>query len=635
MRNNFILVKSNKHFKSTVKMQNTRVKNLFSTILGVGVVAGGMVLSSCEDEFTEQDAIKAQQESLAALKEQDAKNAMDAEAMTDSLNRIGARVDYTVTVVAANEANTGNARTNGVATLDGVDVTVTQGGNKMTVATEGGIAVFEGLKTGSAVVTVGATGAGYSSVTYSTLLGGDNSEYRNQAYSVGTMIPVFPVTEAAGATIVKGKAYAEFDATNDMAENATDAIVQATISVKDALTPYSAANGNYGGIKNATYEGFKQTATVDENGDYTLIVPTGNGDSGSGIVADIEFLPFEHDQTYVKLNEDGSLETVTEKVIFGNGDVTNHINENLPSIYMEIEAPTGVAEGFEVKAELNEQTVFESDIEVTAGGTGYTDGDTFELSVEGEDTPTTFQVSVNGEGQITGTYSYVSTGAKHTKKPTVKAKTASGTGASFAIEFQDNYSVVISNPGSGYWVQPLVTMVGMYEETQFSSTILNGGTEEINGTSIGETGDVIGFDIDSDVEPTFTVINPVAKKAIIDPRNIEISEEGTIENMSPFFFGPLDHSYDFEGGAGYMSSPKVTFKNAKGEEVNAKAIAVIMDGEIVEIQVTNPGSGIRATANDTDHEELEDMEFAQTASPTLKPGSTTNVMNHNYGGGSK
>ena len=72
-------------------MQNTRVRNLFSTILGAGVVAGGLVLSSCEDEFTEQDAIRAQQETLAALEDQDAKNAAAAQAMTDSLDRVGAK----------------------------------------------------------------------------------------------------------------------------------------------------------------------------------------------------------------------------------------------------------------------------------------------------------------------------------------------------------------------------------------------------------------------------------------------------------------------------------------------------------------------------------------------------------------
>ena len=61
----------------------------------------------------------------------------------------------------------------------------------------------------------------------------------NQAYSVGTLVPVFPVTKAAGATIVKGKAYAELDATNDMIEKAEGAMVQATISVNNALSPYT------------------------------------------------------------------------------------------------------------------------------------------------------------------------------------------------------------------------------------------------------------------------------------------------------------------------------------------------------------------------------------------------------------
>ena len=630
-------------------MQNTRVKNLFSTVLGVGVVAGGLVLSSCEDEFTEQDAIKAQQESLAALKEQDAKNAMEAEAMYDSLNRVSAKIDYSVTVVAANKANTGNAssRVSGVAALDGITVTVKQGGESMTATTEGGIATFSGLKSGKAVVTVGAAEMGYTSVTYTTLLG-TTSDYDKEEYNVGTLIPVLPMTKETGASVVTGKAFAEFDATNDAPEAAAGATVQAVISVKSVLDKYNIASSGIGSVENATYEGFVQTATVQEDGSYELIVPTLYGDNKSGIAASIEFLPFEHDQTYVKMNEDGSLETVTEKVIFGKGSDTDRIDSELPSVYLEIEAPAGEAKDFGVKAELSKQFINIDDIMPNAGGSGYTTGNEFELSADKDGNIATFTVTADTDGKITGIETYTPNGAEYTEKPTITAKTVDGTGVSFNIDFTNKYNVLIDNVGSGYWTAPMVNMVYTDKQglTQQIAVVNEGGWTVKDGT-VGEKNEEIVWyagslmdEIESTTIPTFTVINPTAKQAMVDPRLVNVNDEGKITSISASKdiydnFGNYSETISLENGAGYLTSPKVTFKVVGGEEATATGVAIVDGSEIESIKVTNPGSGISEVANDIDHEVLEDMYFQQTASPTLKPGSTTNVMNFNYGGGAK
>ncbi|MGD1890366.1 MAG: hypothetical protein ACFB15_07195 [Cyclobacteriaceae bacterium] len=51
-------------------------KNWFTTLLGAGVVVSGLALTSCEDEFTEADAIAAQDSTLTALKRLENDNAV-------------------------------------------------------------------------------------------------------------------------------------------------------------------------------------------------------------------------------------------------------------------------------------------------------------------------------------------------------------------------------------------------------------------------------------------------------------------------------------------------------------------------------------------------------------------------------
>ena len=595
-------------------MQNTRVRNLFSTILGAGVVAGGLVLSSCEDEFTEQDAIKAQQETLMAL-----------EAQNDSLNRVGAKINYTVTVIAAGQGSTTNGRTKAANLAEGASVTVVQAGKTHPgTAGKGGVATFTGLMRGQAVVTVEA--ADHTTVTYTTTLGSNGSQENN----VGTLIPVFPLTVEAGASKVSGKVWVELDATNDEPEEAEGAIIQATINAETAIKNYLTSSKNsygdviYGAIQTATYDNFVRVDTVKEDGTYEIIIPNGNGIGvdGKGLSPTIQLLPFVRKQKYVEL-QDGKAVTVEKDVQFGEGITTDHIDP-VPSVYAEIEAPTGKAEGFAVKAEL----VAQEDIDVgqISDGTGYKQGDVFELSADKDGKKGTITInSVDAnDGNVIG-YTYESNGAMYTEKPTVAAKTVTGTGVTFEVSnFKTMYNVVIDNPGTGYWVRPEVNMVytnnmtGNTDVIKIFDGIFAGAIED---GQVGEKGEIIYENLSSTTVPTFgPVLNNKAKQATV--KSISIDADGSITGVS----------FE-EKGEGYLTSPKVMFKDASGNEVSATGVAVL-DGisRIGSIEITNPGSGFAQNINKDEHEMLTDVS-AESVSPELKPGTTNVGVNFYLGAG--
>ncbi|MFP4340083.1 MAG: hypothetical protein ACLFQO_06555, partial [Cyclobacteriaceae bacterium] len=97
------------------------MRNLFSKVLGISMMATAM-LTSCEDEFTEEQALERQQEILEALNtadnanalalaQLDAQNAIDIAELSaeqemafamyqDSLERLGPVINYSVSVIA-------------------------------------------------------------------------------------------------------------------------------------------------------------------------------------------------------------------------------------------------------------------------------------------------------------------------------------------------------------------------------------------------------------------------------------------------------------------------------------------------------------------------------------------------------
>ena len=605
-------------------MQNTRVRNLFSTILGVGAVAGGLVLSSCEDEFTEKDAIQAQQETLTALNRQE-----------DSLGRIGAKINYTVTVVAGGSANT-NARTTGEAFAQGAKVTVIQGGSMFSDTTNvGGAATFADLRIGEAVVTVEA--ADHTTVTYTTSLGG--STYNYQENNVETTIPIFPTTVAGGASEVSGIAWAELNTLNDMPEYATGATVRATISVAQALESYGIEfSTGVGEIKSATYSDFVKTATVGEDGRYTLVIPNGNADGGTGIPHQIEFLPFVAEQTYAEQQGD-SLVMVTKEIVFGDGTDT-HIDENLPGVYAVIGEPVNNARGFELMTEIIRSPLSKiaqpglgrfSSIKIDDRGAGYAVGDRFNFSDDETENASYITVdAVDGNGTIVE-WSLVTNGATYSAKPSLSQDdNASGSGASFVLDYVPAYGIKVLNSGSGYLEAPKVVVS---KQRRMNGTLMQEAeninikdkTNVIDGQIKANTVDDILYVVGSVSKPTFTIIAPVVEKPVV--KLVNVSDKGTIIGVTLESNG---------NGSGYTSQPTVTFKTiGEGMGSGATAIAELgTEGQISHILMVNPGADYTNKVNGTFGAEATPS-LASSGPKKLKPGTVKVNHNFNYGGGSE
>lgn len=623
-----------------------KMKNWFPTLLGVGVIAGSLSLSSCEDEFTEADAIAKQDSTLTALKKLENENAIALDELNhdqemafrqyqDSLERIGPVVNYTVTVIAGGSANT-NARTQGQNFAEGATITLVQGGVSRTETTgAGGVATFGDLRIGEAVVTVEATD--HTTVTYTTSLGTANWEHQED--NVETTIPVFPLTVEAGASEVNGIAWAELDLTNDEPEFAEGAVVRATISVAGALDAYDIPFGssNKGEIRTASYSDFVRTATVGADGRYSLIIPNGNADNGEGIDAKVEFLPFEAEQTYLAWQGD-SLAVVKKQVIFDpNAADDGHIDGNLPSVWVEVGAPTGTASGLEFAVTPLRDDLKNSDVELENKGADYVVGDKFNFSKDADDNAAYLEVtSVDANGGITG-YTIIDNGASYDAAPSLEQDAAaSGTGASFMSTYTGDYEVSIANGGSGYWDIPEVLLTeGWYENgvlTEYASDIdLSGDTELAAGTIRDNDDDNVVYTIyNTAIAPKLEIIPLVARQAVVDLGEIKITDQNRIEGDDDQYIIDFDQA-DSDQGAGYLTPATVTFKSVNGMGSGATGVAYVTGGVISQITITNPGAGYLDQVNSFDSPAAATA--SKSATKSFKPASSNPNYNFDFGTG--
>ncbi len=623
-------------------------KNWFTTLLGAGVVVSGLALTSCEDEFTEADAIAAQDSTLTALKRLENENAVALDELDheqqmafamyqDSLERLGPVVNYTVTVVAGGSSNT-NARTEGENFAEGATVTLVQGGVSRTATTSaGGVATFGDLRIGEAVVTVEAED--HTTVTYTTSLG--DPSFDMQQDNVETMIPIFPLTVEKGASEVSGIAWAELDLTNNEPEFAEGAVVRGSISVAGALGSYGVSFGSSskGEIRTASYTDFVVTDTVGADGRYSLVIPNGNADGGDGISADIEFLPYEAQQTYLAWQGD-SLAVVTKAVIFestGTSNDDDHLDYDLPSVWVEIGAPTGSASGFAVSPRAVAKDLNGGDVELDNRGTGYTVGDRFNFSADTAGNQAYIEVTAvdADNGAITG-WTLVDDGAvDYTSTPTLtQDDAATGSGATYLMTTEFSYEFEVTNQGSGYWEEPDIIVTysyydngvliqDAYDDDMYSIDLLNGKLRPNNV-------DGIVYDVTSASVPTITLRPLEARQAYFDLDDFFVNDQGQI-------IGEDDDEYlyfssgDADEGSGYLTAPTVTFKSVGDMGSGASGVAWVTGGEINYITITNPGSGYMREVNDFDYS--ISAPASQSASRTFKPSSTNANYNFNFGEG--
>ncbi len=668
------------------------MRKLFSRVLGLGLMAGA-VLTSCEDEFTEEQALEQQRQILEALNNADnandlavaqlnAENAIDiaelnaAQQMAfqmyqDSLERVGPVISYSVTVIAAGSVNAVGsapiARTSGEAFAPGATVTVSQGGvSRTATADANGIASFTDLRVGRAVVSVSAPD--HTTLTYTTTLG--ESDFELTEDNVETTVPLFPTTLEAGGTQVSGTVWAKLDATTNAAQPVEGALVRARLSVEDVLRDYSINVGSMskGGIVSASYSDFTIIDTTDANGMYSMVVPNGLDEDGSGIWDNgssvIEFLPFEGSQTLV-VEQGDTLAVVSKPVRFDNGG-GGHIDTNLPSVFAEVSAPMGDGpSGLELDATPHPTDLFESELKIVDGGSGYKENDIFVFSTgvdedyaASEDYAYALVADVDDEGAITDIF-IVDNGAKYITSPGVPSPATEeqadeilgatapvGTGASFELQFQVEYNVFITNGGMNYYFEPDVSATAQdYRDIGGGGNVLvTVGVEDIdrNETDIAGLEEVFDDNtniIDGEIvstsgngdtlviteplasEPMFTVLPVERRAAKILPEDIDV-DSGVITSIN----------FD-DDGAGYTTAPTVTFKTASGEGTGATVVVEIEDGQVEDWTITNPGSGYTDQVNSTASEGVFEAQSDENSDEGFKPGESVTNFNYYYGGG--
>jgi len=354
---------------------------LLTTILVVAFA------TSCRDEFTEQDAIKAA-EDAAAAEQQAAKDAAAADQLAnedalkleaelnadeiklrDSLRRLGGLIHYTVAVVDAGNAvfNNGGNRTKGTEAVSGAVVTVAQNGviASMTTGADG-LAVFNDMRIGNVAVHVEVSD--FTSVDYVADLtpkgnatssdseSGETTDLANITRNAATQIPVFPTT-GANTTTISGMVTYESDFTNSTPEYPTTNVLAVIVADDDFIDTYIApagqngdpyyGNEDYAGrVLRISYASAGVSGAVDAtDGSYSLTVPA----SAQGLDYEIGTSDVIADQTLLEETFAADMQYVTGpqtyRAIYGE-DVSASSIPSASGAWVSFTAPTGGVGGF-------------------------------------------------------------------------------------------------------------------------------------------------------------------------------------------------------------------------------------------------------------------------------------------------
>jgi hypothetical protein len=289
-------------------MKNAKFYSIISALLIAAVI-----FVSCKDDFTEEDALNAQQ-----------------------------TITYNVIVQNASSK----------AGLEGVTVSIIQKGETMEATTNAqGIAIFEDIKIGSSIpVTVSKDGFG----SVSTVTATSDVNYRQG--EVSSSFNLLSLTE--NIATVKGKVEIESDLTNTLRETVATGKVTATLE-----------QGNYNGVY--IYSGIVVEATVAADGTYELKLPT----FGTGVEYTITTNDLETDQKIAYNNKAGEsgfpltlpkVETI--KTVFSNGAYPAPI-PSVPAVYATVSGGS-IPATLEVDTNLDGEI---SNILIYGEGAGYTD----------------------------------------------------------------------------------------------------------------------------------------------------------------------------------------------------------------------------------------------------------------------
>lgn len=644
-------------------------------LLGIGMFFSMGILTSCEDEFTEDDALQRQEELLDKQNQQEQdlldkelENAVALEnltqeqrmaylAMQDSLERVGGIIVYAVRVMAGGNVNATNARTNAQAVAEGAEVTVVQNGVAIAqTADANGLVVFDDMRIGQVNVTVSA--ADHTTAFFTadiTPAEGDAKSIRNAS----TTVPLFPVTAEAGAGRLVGKVEAETNLINDASEIAAGAQVTASIDLSDnTFQDNFLLNDGAGRITSISYQNATVTGTVGDDGSYELVVPAGIGNGNEGLPLEVTFGNFSAQQVLIQNNERDTVD-----VQFIPGATASTIPAD-PGVFVSIPTPSEPGSGVDISVTPIATSLFAGtnfDVEVLSGGAGYRGGadGTVRLAIAGADS--TFAIFNVEDGRITDFDGVAKTdgiadvdevftaapelGALVDFDATTEDTQAPTTAAQFRVKFQNNYDLELANGGENFTFIPSVRVKYSYYN---SMNISSGGGNQADFSIITEY-DVVDLETINGlslVDGTHFLVNDArlpdasglsGRTYMTSFEIVEVIPQARqMADLVPSInsAGELTAISVIDGGSGYTPGQRIDLTLATPNGMGSGAVAYIAEGdvdangEIQAVTLTSGGSGYNTTAN------LAGQDNADSKSRSINVTTGESIrVNFDYGTG--
>ncbi|WMN07313.1 hypothetical protein QYS48_28465 [Marivirga arenosa] len=319
-----------------------KINNLLKMCLGM--LAMTVIISSCADEFTEEDLLQAQydlqqQQQNAANSRQDSIDNANKQANLDALNNAGELVSLQLTIVDLDGTPVQGAE---------VSLRAAAGGDadeQADTSAVNGTVYFDRVAIGGNTINI--SGAG---ITPATLQADFGSIQQGVHYQIidGQIIPT-PVTESAIITVissnaatatVSGTVNIETDVTNTTPEVPQDLVIRANFN--NSLNRNSSFSLSYFFTNSGNEFNLGETTVDNNTGDYTLTVPANVNFTMT--VPDLTL-----DQTIAIDRENGVLldrpEYRTVEANFGPNSSSDNIRSINGAIVM-VDEPNGGGDGF-------------------------------------------------------------------------------------------------------------------------------------------------------------------------------------------------------------------------------------------------------------------------------------------------
>ncbi len=632
-----------------------------------GVLVALLFVFSCsKDEFTEEDAAKAEKDLIS---HQDS-----IDRVRDSLNHVGGIIQYSVSVIPVN-GGAGYVFKSGksIEGLSGVAVTVAQHGVLLTDTTDqSGIAVFNDLRVGTVNVSVQVPD--YTNANFIAQITPENDPGVNVYYDVlrhaATMVPVFSLN--VGTSNISGRITYETNLINTQPEIADEVTIIAMVDVDNATFRENYFEDiwdnnfsqYYAEIVQIAYTDLVVSTITNAAGEYSFDIPS----AADGLPIKLEISDIVKDQQLLMntVNNQAVNGVQTIRTIFSSDLTLANAStiDNVDPAYVVFGAPTGTLTQQPIEKAQAVAVIGESGIAsiiITDQGSGYTQPPIISITGDGEGAEA---IAFLSSGKVTNVQ--ITNPGKGYTFANISAVDKIGVNASATPVI--TYSVTsfnVTDDGEGYQSTPEISVVSTEGTGAIGEAIMSGYVTAINVTNQGTNyvcppNVIINGSIGTNATATavMTAYNPIhsivlsdifiennlyetAPEILIEASNngsgataiAQLSNAGSLVdiNLNNAGLGYLqapavlvvggggtgavahatlngDGSINvevLEGGKGYTSNPiiQITAPPSGGTQAEGEAVRAFPINNII---ITNPGSGYDIVYNDGNIDDYTD-----------------------------